>query len=73
MPGSCALEVMAHNYKTDPTINPATPQRNVCSNPPQSDPAHRFYYKGDPGELTTIFKAIGSALSTTRLVSNDAT
>ena len=72
MAGVCALHIMADNYKTNPNIASTDPQQNVCADN-STDPAHRFYYQPSNGDLTTIFKAIGSSLSTTRLVSNDAT
>ncbi len=71
--------LMAHNSVTDPQAfpfgNESLAKTTLCpSNTYEpSDPAHRYYNEATGSSLEQVFTEVGVALSTPRLISNDAT
>ena len=76
----CAMILMAHNSVTDPQAFPLgndEPGENhplsLSNTYEPSDPAHRYFNEATGTSLEQVFTEVGVALSTPRLISNDAT
>ena len=78
----CAMILMAHNSVTDPWNaatnsgykNDTDASNALCKNSlVPSDPAHRYYSEAADTSLEDVFQGIGIALSSPRLLSNNAT
>ncbi len=76
MSGICAMHLIVDNPTTDPALRGMTiPQAQaiVCQGAQDTDPAYRFYNSPGAGDLTGIFQSIGVSLTSTRLISDNAT
>lgn len=78
----CAMILMANNPVTNPysAANPngytsnAEAATDLCGNSvAPSDPAHKYYSQAPENSLEQVFTSIGEALSSPRLLSNEAT
>ena len=75
----CAMILMAHNSVTDPQAfpggNESLAKSTLCpaNTHVPSDPAHRYFNEATGTSLEQVFTEVGVALSTPRLISNDAT
>jgi hypothetical protein len=74
----CAMILMAHNSVSFPNDFPtgdSEAKSTLCpaNTRVPSDPAHRYFNEATGSSLEQVFTEVGVALSTPRLISNDAT
>lgn len=78
MTGACAMRLIADNPTTDTTHglagqSVATAQAALCSGTIATDAPEHFYLKASGTDLASVFREIGQALASPRLVSDSAT
>jgi hypothetical protein len=77
MTGACAMRLIADNPSTDTTHglaggSLADAQATLCSGTIATDAPEHFYLKASGSDLASVFREIGQALTSPRLVSDDA-
>ncbi len=78
MTGACAMRLIADNPNTDTTHglaggSVADAQAALCSGTIATDAPEHFYLKASGSDLASVFREIGQALASPRLVSDSAT
>jgi Flp pilus assembly protein TadG len=76
--GACAMRLIADNPRTDTTHglaggSVANAQAVLCSGTIATDAPEHFYLKASGSDLASVFREIGQALASPRLVSDSAT